>query len=111
MIGMSHDVSLVVLVFGILMMGGLFGAFYGFQLTEGRRSLRHWATQNGYSLLKFRRILLPELAGFPFMASKAQQAFRIVVRFRDGTEKSGSVLLGSLWSGVASGTAKVKWDD
>lgn len=106
-----HEVSIPVLLFGFTMMLVLLGVVYGYQCAKGRRALARWAGENGYLLVRFRRLVFPELSGFPFFASKAQQAFRIVVRLGDGSQKKGSVLLGNWWRGVDSPAAKVKWDD
>lgn len=106
-----HDLNVPVLLFGFLVMLVFFGVVYGYQCAKGRRALARWAGENGYLLVRFRRLVFPELGGFPFFASKAQQAFRIVVRLGDGSQRKGSVLLGSWWRGVDSPAAKVKWDD
>src|SRR5262245_20301403 len=106
-----HELNIPVQLFGFVMMLVLFGVVYGYQCAKGRRALARWAGENGYSLVTFRRLVFPEVGGFPFFASKAQQAFRIVVRLGDGTQKAGSVLLGSWLRGVDSPVAKVKWDD
>lgn len=106
-----HELNIPVLLFGFVMMLVLFGVVYGYQCAKGRRALARWAGENGYSLVTFRRLVFPEFSGFPFYASKAQQAFRIVVSLSDGSQKKGSVLLGDWWRGVDSTAAKVKWDD
>lgn len=99
------------LLFGALMNVLLFGVLYRFQVVKGRAALRRWAAENGYKLVSFRRIIFSEFSEFPFRSSKAQQAFRVVVDFQDGRRKSGAVLLGSIWTGLASDAAKVKWED
>lgn len=73
--------------------------------------LRRWAAQLGFHLGKARKPWLAEDRRFPFTpACKTQQVYQIHIQDEAGTEKTGWILLGSLWMGLASTQAQIVWE-
>jgi hypothetical protein len=75
-----------------------------------REALFTWASNHGFKILGFRQPVLTELSPFPLTASKAQQIFQIEVQDAEGNQRSGWIRLGSIWRGLASDRAEVRWD-
>ena len=73
-----------------------------------REALFRWASANGYRLLKFAQPMI-ERTPFPFTPSKSQHVFRITVADSTGCEREGFVRLGSIWRGLSSAKAEVRW--
>jgi hypothetical protein len=76
-----------------------------------REALFRWASSQGFKMLSFRQPWLSDASPFLFYGSKAQCVFKIDVQDTSGREKSGWVLLGKMWRGLASESAQVRWDD
>ena len=86
-----------------------FAVLYWAGRIRRREALFRWASNHGFKILEFRQPALSELSPFRFTASKAQQIFQIKVQGTDGNERSGWIRLGSVWRGLASDNAEVRW--
>lgn len=75
-----------------------------------REALFRWASNHGFKVLQFGQPVLSELSPFVFSGSKAQQIFRIKVQDTEGQTHSGWIRLGSIWRGLSSEKAEVRWD-
>ncbi len=73
-----------------------------------REALFRWASMNGFRLLKFSQPIV-EATPFPLTASKSQHVFKILVADAEGHERKGFVRLGSIWRGLSSPQAEVRW--
>jgi len=104
---MNEFVATAAIIAGLLALGvGL----YALERVRRSRTLHRWAAAHDYKLISFHQPMLTETSPFPFTMSKAQQVFHISVLQKDGSTKSGWILLGSGLRGSASSEAKVKWD-
>jgi hypothetical protein len=79
------------------------------QRGRSKSLLRQWAAQNGY------RITLQEHRFFkgPYFwtSTNGQTVYYVVLKDRDGNQRSGWVRCGSWWFGVLSDNVEVLWDD
>lgn len=74
-------------------------------------ALGRWASRKGFREIRRRRHWLAEDNRFPFTpVSGAQQVFQIHVQDETGVEKTGWILLGSLWMGCASTQVQIVWE-
>jgi hypothetical protein len=87
----------------------LFVSLYWLDRVRRRKSLFRWASESGYRLVDFGQPIPTEASPFPLSASKSQQVFWIEVEDRTGNRRSGWVRLGSMWRGLASRSADVRW--
>jgi|GEM_PF-4876859 len=73
--------------------------------------LRCWVAQTGFRLRKARKPWQAVDNRFPFTpVSGTQQVYQIHIQDEAGTEKTGWILLGSLWMGLASTQAQIVWE-
>jgi hypothetical protein len=82
---------------------------YWLDRVRRREALFHWATTNGYRLIRFRQPMLTEASPFRLAMSKAKHVFHIEVEDRCGRQQLGWVRLGSAWRGLLSHKAEVRW--
>jgi hypothetical protein len=77
---------------------------------RSRSVLDQWAEKNGFEILhsEYRHLFK---GPFTLWSSKDQTVYRVRVRDREGTERSGWVRCGGWFLGLMSDRIEVKWDD
>lgn len=77
-------------------------------LRKARVLLQRWADGNGYSILEARYHYL--FRGPFFWSASAQIVYRVLVKDHTGNRRMGWVRIGSIWRGIFSDEATVRWD-
>ena len=86
-------------------------AFYRGTIARADKILRHWATENHFELVHFKRCFFT--GGFsPLTTSRNQIVYSVRVRDTERGERSGWVRCGGFWDVIfLSDKAEVKWQD
>ena len=94
----------------VIVLGLLFAIpLYRMNRARRREALARWASDNGLKVIASRQPWISEASPFWFSRTKAQCIFQVTVEDAKGTRKAGWVRLGSVWRGLASPRAEVRW--
>lgn len=79
------------------------------QHTRASDILRQWAQKDGFEVISANKRYI-RTGPFFMDHSRGQFVFRIVVRDRSGTKRTGWLLVGGWLAGVASNKSRISWD-
>jgi hypothetical protein len=80
------------------------------RIRRGHALVSRWAGQHGYEIVG-RKWSLFRVGPFPLAATGKQAVYHLVVRDRQGRERSCGLRVGDFFVGLLDDAIAVKWDD